>query len=400
MKDNKLYHSSFLKNNKGNISILFALLAPVLILMLGGMLDWTLANHSKSKIQHATDMAILASLKTFTDKKIPQKERLAKATQTAKNMMKANLAGSGITLDNFNISIKKNNENHEVAVVDWRVKVPTNFLKIVGVDDLEVKDHVEAKLGISTSKYVDLYIMIDFSSSMGIPATVNGIRRLKAATGCEFACHAASSGNITARAQGIDLRMDVVKKAVRSISKKIKKLKTNNDKQYRIGLYGFNTRGFTILEPSANMRKVREAIDSYDVTSSTTNLDRGIDYLNTQLGEQGEGTSDDDRIKMGVFLSDGFGGHGGGIDTVGGADCNAITNKDIKLMVVYTTYEAVNHSIYKKQIGPIKPKIANDMKNCASKDTFYQTRDVKDIKKAFDKIFVEFTVAKTMALTK
>ncbi len=392
----------FIGNQNGNIAIMFALLLPVIAGFIGASVDLSAAFLNNARISNAVDTAILAGLKVYGNKDL-KKDRKAKANKAALNILQANLFDKGIKLDKFNVAFSQDGKKSYSARVNWKATSPAYFTSLFGIDSYPLSNTVVAKLPIGQAKYIDLYFMMDFSSSMGIAATPSGITQLTQKAGCAFTCHDGSNYAKIAKANGIDLRMDVVKRAVNDIAKKIKKLDSETADQYRIGLYGFTHRAWTILSPTGNMDAVNGALSRAGVQNAHTHLGAAMSYLRSVIGKQGTGSSKDDRQKMVVFLSDGLYDMPPWVyrtNTMRVADCNTgIKAQKVRLMVIYTTYEYINHWAYRRLVRPHARNLEPDMRKCASPNSFYQTRNVSDINKAFDSIFVEFVKAGGMALT-
>ena len=70
--------------------------------------------------------------------------------------------------------------------------------------------------------FLDIYIALDVSSSMGVGATQEDINIMNAAIGCAFGCHAGSDNYERAHAAGATLRIDVLRSAIAAMLQKAK----------------------------------------------------------------------------------------------------------------------------------------------------------------------------------
>ena len=86
-----------------------------------------------------------------------------------------------------------------VSNVQFSANVPAVFMKVIGYTSLAVSG--SSKSSASLPLYLDFYLMLDVSGSMGLPSTDNEQTRLSAVnpdnygnypTGCTLACHFAT----------------------------------------------------------------------------------------------------------------------------------------------------------------------------------------------------------------
>jgi len=93
--------------------------------------------------------------------------------------------------------------------VTFSAAVPTTFMKLIGFQTMTVTGTSSA--GGSLPPYLDFYLMLDVSGSMGLPSTNAEQTRLAAvnpddfstySNGCTFACHFQSSGSCSDPAKG------------------------------------------------------------------------------------------------------------------------------------------------------------------------------------------------------
>ena len=116
----------FFKDQAGNIAIVSALVAPILLMSIGGVLDITNKAATEAKLQQILDSAVLAGASHDG----PQLERLE------------------VAVDFYNGTIGEGE-----AAVSWewqegttgpilastaRMRMPTHFLGIIGIDELEI----------------------------------------------------------------------------------------------------------------------------------------------------------------------------------------------------------------------------------------------------------------------
>jgi Flp pilus assembly protein TadG len=193
--------SRFRLDTRANIAVIFAIAAVPIITAVGCATDYSMAARMKSKMQSAADSASLASISVHS------------AGWTAATAMTTNgSVAAGVTEANaiFNGNATTFSGYQGLAVtstvtktgatltsiVNFAADVPVTFMKIAGWDTMHIA-------GSSTSSYtmplyLDFYLMLDVSGSMGLPSTaaeavrmqnINPDNYVQYPTGCTLACH-------------------------------------------------------------------------------------------------------------------------------------------------------------------------------------------------------------------
>src|ERR1700719_2928245 len=196
--------SRFRHDKRANIAVIFVVALIPILTAVGCAVDYSLATRMKAKLQPAADAASVASISA----KSPG--YLAATTMTsngsvpagvtdANNVFNGNMSGiTGYTLVSLTSTVTKTG-SLLASSVQYSASVPVVFMKIVGLTTLTIG-------GTSTSSaslplYLDFYLMLDVSSSMGLPSTAAEQGRLAAInpdnygnypTGCTLACHFAT----------------------------------------------------------------------------------------------------------------------------------------------------------------------------------------------------------------
>jgi Flp pilus assembly protein TadG len=199
------YLSRFRRDKRGNVAIIFTIAAIPLISAIGCAVDYSLATRMKAKLQSAADAASIAALSQKSPGFIAASKMTGNGDVTdgatdAGNVFDANMNGvTGYTIVNKNFTVTKTGIKL-TANVSYTATVPVTFLKVIGYQTLTVT-------GISSSAatlppYLDFYLTLDVSGSMGLPSTPAEQARLgkinpdnwvqyRNATGvsCTLACH-------------------------------------------------------------------------------------------------------------------------------------------------------------------------------------------------------------------
>ncbi len=197
--------SRFRRDRRGNVAVIFTIAAIPLISAIGCAVDYSMATRMKAKLQSAADAASIAALSQKSPGFLAASVMTGNGSVTAgvtdaTNVFNANM--NGITgYQNPNVTIAVTKTGIKLAAnVTFSVDVPTTFLKVINFSKLTVS-------GLSSSAatlppYLDFYLTLDVSGSMGLPSTPAEQARLgkinpdnwvqyRNATGisCTLACH-------------------------------------------------------------------------------------------------------------------------------------------------------------------------------------------------------------------
>ncbi|GJD35507.1 pilus assembly protein TadG-related protein [Methylobacterium aerolatum] len=277
----------------GSINILFGLSVIPLIGMIGLGVDYGVAITAKTKLNNAADAAALAAVVT------------AKA-YIANNPAQANVTQSGITagtnqaINAFAVnagrvpfttftlqtpSVVRSGQTL-TATVTYTATVQNNFGKIFRAPTVPLTNTVTASADLAS--YLDFYLMMDVSGSMGLPATPTGMSQLAAVNtdmwsdyqqGCQFACHFPGYNGWNQAAGKIQLRSDAVNSAVCSLIQRASQPLVPN--QYRVGLYPFINQLATLSPLTGTMATLSTAAQcAQSWPMALTNL---LDTGSTQL---------------------------------------------------------------------------------------------------------------------
>jgi Flp pilus assembly protein TadG len=194
-----------LRNRRGNVAMMYALVAPVLVFAGGAALDYGRAAQIHTKLNAAADAAALAAL---TPTMLQQSSDTAKAAAKAMfNGLTAGLPGltanaTQVTVD-VTVGATALTRNVEVS---YSSSVNTIFAQVLGKTVLNVQGVSQASAQAPPN--IDFYVLLDNSPSMALPATQAGITKMQSLTtqeespgGCAFACHH-STTNINADTKG------------------------------------------------------------------------------------------------------------------------------------------------------------------------------------------------------
>src|ERR1700737_3226121 len=194
--------SRFRQDNKANIAVIFAIALIPILTALGCAVDYSLATRLKAKLQSAADGARVAAIaknslgyiqaSTMTsDGEVPAGET------DALNVFNGNMSTiSGYTFSTPPTATVTKTGIKLTSVVQFNATMPTTFLRAVGFPSISVGGSSSSTA--SFPPYLDFYLMLDVSGSMGLPSTDAEQTRLATVNpddfsvypkGCTFACH-------------------------------------------------------------------------------------------------------------------------------------------------------------------------------------------------------------------
>ncbi|MGH6715391.1 MAG: TadE/TadG family type IV pilus assembly protein [Bradyrhizobium sp.] len=197
----------FGRDQRGNVAVIFAITAIPLLAAVGCAVDYSTATRIKAQLQSAADAASVGSLAVGSPAYVaagamgsagPVPEGVTDAT----NIFDANINGlTGFTDLQVSPTVTKTNTNL-TSKVTFSAQVPTVFVKLIGYPTLTVSGSSQSSG--SLPMYLDFYLALDVSGSMGLPSTPSEAQRMQAInpdnwvqyrTGCTLACHFAAQNS-------------------------------------------------------------------------------------------------------------------------------------------------------------------------------------------------------------
>lgn len=265
---------AFRRGERGNVAIIVAFAMIPMVGLVGLATDYGVALTTKSKLDNSADAAALAAVAgakayvaanptdtNLTADAIAQGLNLASRSFTvnAGNLPYSTIpipvtsnsaAPSTNTCGQASacIYLTKNGQTF-TSTVYYRTTTQNNFGPIVGQKTMNVLGSSSASAQIPS--YIDFYLLVDVSGSMGLPATSSGQSSLAAANGgCQFACHfpGQTSGYNYALNNNIQLRSGAVNSAVCSLLVLASTPLVQH--QYRVGIFPFIDQMATLANAS------------------------------------------------------------------------------------------------------------------------------------------------------
>lgn len=290
-------NQKFLNDEKGAVAIVMGLTVIPLILAAGLAADYAIALTAKTRLDSSADAAALAAIRTAQltvaelskSNPSPNTDAIAAATTQAEKSFFAQAGNRASALTDkpkINVAI---NGQEVTADVSYNAAIPAVFGKLAGVKTMKLDGVAGAHL--TMAKFLDFYLLLDVSGSMGLPSTTAGQAALAATNpddggGCQFACHfSGKQGYNVARANKIELRIDAVGAAVAELMKTAKASQTL-DKQYRVGVYPFISHANAFVDLTDNLTgdssSVAAAIN-YNAKTNSSDFGKLLDTGNDTL---------------------------------------------------------------------------------------------------------------------
>lgn len=421
----------FVRDRRGNIAVIFALACVPLITVVGCAVDYSRATQMRSKLQAAADAASVgavakaspafAAAGTMTsDGAIPV------GVTDARNIFNANVANlTGYTLDSLTPTVVKNGST-VTSTVAFSGSINTMFLGVIGKTALTASGTSTATA--SMPLYVDFYLLLDNSPSMGVAATPADVSKMVNNTSdkCAFACHDYNDANNyynLAKTLGVTTRIDVLRSATQSLMDTAAASETYSN-QFRMAIYDFGASSKTIglralFSLSASLSSAKTAAGGIDLmgvygNNDSYTADKDTQFstvfpaINSAITAPGAGTSSAP-MKYLFFVSDGVADEyntgcskplvsGGRCQSpIDASLCTTIKNRGIKIAVLYTTYlQLPTNSWYMTYIdpfnkGPFGPspnsQIAQNMQSCASPGLYFEVSPTQGISDAMNALF-------------
>ncbi len=423
--------ASFGRDRRGNVAVILAIAAIPTLGAVGAGIDYSIAYRARTKLQAVADTAALVAV---------SKNELTSSTSTAQsdaqNFFNAQASALGLATNSLTVNVTDSGGTR-TAVISFTGSTPTNILGVMGFATIPFSASSTAKNSLPI--YIDFYLLLDNTPSMGLGATQADITKLQTLTvsgeegTCAFACHNTykpsnhslldPTGNYyyIAKNNGVTMRMDVVRQATQSLMDTATNT-TIVPNQFRMAIYTFGadcaSLGLTTIQSlTSSLTTAKTAAGNIDLmtipyqnynSDQCTDFDNTFTSMNTAIPTPGSGTSAAPQ-KFLFFVSDGVAdAHYPSTctkTTTGGrcqepfnqTNCAAMKSRGVQIAVLYTTYQSVtSNSWYMTWInpfnqGPFAPspnsEIAQNMKSCASPGYYFEVGPNDGISDAMNALF-------------
>lgn len=428
--------SGLRRDSYGNVAITFAFASVPIIMAVGAAVDYSLANRTKAVLDSIADAAVLSVTNQAA------MSSTAKNAQTSAvtffNAEAASLKRGSVTTVSAQVT---DGGSGRTAVVSYTATVPTSLMGIAGINTINIGGSSTAASAVPT--YIDFYLLLDNTPSMGVGATPADIATMVNNTPdqCAFACHqldvAPNDYYGLAKKLGVTTRIDVVRSATQQLMDTAAATQTASG-QFRAAIYTFgataSSAGLTKIQSlTSSLSGAKTAAGNIDLmtvpyqnyaSDTDTNFDDVLPDMNAQIGTPGDGSTSSKPQKILFFVSDGVADAANisctqptsaGQDPQTGTKytrcqepltvslCKTMKDRGITIAVLYTTYLALpTNSWYMSWIdpfnkGPYGPspnsQIAKNMQSCASPGYYFEVSPTDGISQAMTALFQKLVQA-------
>ena len=197
----------FRKDRRGNVAVIFGIACVPLISAIGFAIDYSEATRVKAKLQSAADAAAVASISQQSSgwlaaSRMTGNGEVSVAEADATNIFNGNVTASASLFTGKTVTATVTKTGAALtSVVNFSANVPVTFLQVLGVFGHQVTQLTVTGSSSASSSlplYLDFYLALDVSGSMGLPSTAAGQTALNNVnpdnhgqypTGCTLACH-------------------------------------------------------------------------------------------------------------------------------------------------------------------------------------------------------------------
>ena len=421
-----------IKDRRGGVTPMFALLLVPLIAAIGSAVDYSMAAKIRTQLIAAADAASVSSVAKSSA------ALAAAATMSSDGSIPAGVADAtkifnaqvttqaGYSLSSVTATVTKSGST-VTSVVSFTANVPTHFMGFFGYKTVPIRGSSTAANTLPV--FIDFYLLLDNTPSMGVAATPADVTKMVNNTPdqCAFACHDLSNPNdyySLAKTLGVTMRIDVLRTATQQLMDTAKATEVFSN-QFRMAIYTFGSSaknaGLTSIQTlTTNLTGAKTAAAAIDLMTvpyqnyaSDTDTDFGdvLTDVNTAIPTPGSGTTSSSPQKYLFFVSDGVsdrvnGSPGCSQPVTNGSDpqtgksyvrcqepldvslCTTIKNRGIKIAVLYTTYLPLpTNSWYMNWIAPFSSQIGVNMQACASPGLYFEVSPTQGISEAMNVLF-------------
>jgi hypothetical protein len=415
--------------------VIFAIALLPILSAIGCAVDYSRATQLRSKLLAAADAASVGSISKTSPAFIAAGTMssdgpIPVGVTDATNIFNGNMANeSGYTINSVTPAVAKAGGT-VTSTVQFSATLPAIFLGVMGKSSMTVNGTSTATVNMPL--FVDFYLLLDNSPSMGVGATPADVSTMVNNTPdqCAFACHDLSDSNNyynLAKSLGVTMRIDVLRTATQQLMDTAAATETYSN-QFRMAIYDMGTSAdsaalTTVFSLSSSLSSAKSAAGNIDLMTvngqndnndQDTNYDTLLTQMNSAISAPGAGTSSAP-MKYLFFVTDGVADESnsgclytmsnstwGNIaprcqEPINTALCTTIKNRGIKIAVLYTTYLALpTNSWYNSWIAPFNTgpwgpspnsQIALNMQSCASPGLYFEVSPTQGISQAMTTLF-------------
>jgi Flp pilus assembly protein TadG len=312
----------FKQSRSGNVAIMFGLTCIPLLIAIGVAVDYTRVTDIRAKLDGVADAATLQAVSKNANPFVTTPTQAQ--VQQYFNTLAANVQGATINTTQATITPSVTNLS---VTLNYTAQIPTVFGGIIGTNSVAVSGTSTAQ--VNAPPYVNFYLLLDNSPSMGLGATPADISNLISLTAsqkptvppnvnsgsiarssCAFACHQHTfnnKGQITgddltdnyhiAKLNGVTTRIDVLRTATQQLTQTAGGAETKPN-QFSMAIYTFSDTFQMVAPLSSSMTTVSSDASAIDLAyaywnqrDAQTSFDTALQYMNNIIPNSGNGSS-------------------------------------------------------------------------------------------------------------
>jgi Flp pilus assembly protein TadG len=422
----------FINDPTGAVAPMFAIAAIPLIGAIGAAIDYSHAAAVRTQLLAAADAASLGSVRKSSAAmtaaaSMSSDGPIAAGATEATKLFNAEITGAkGYTLNSVAATVTKSGTNIS-SKVDFSAQVPMSFMGLFGFSSVTIGGSATAANNMPL--FIDFYLLLDNTPSMGVGATTTDINTMVNNTSdkCAFACHDLSNPNNyynLAKSLGVTTRIDVLRSATQQLMDTARTTAAYSN-QFGMAIYTFGAAaekaGLTRIQSlTSNLTTSKTSAAAIDLMTvpyqnyaddTDTDLPGVLKSMQNEIPKPGDGSTSAKPLKYLFFVSDGVGDRvngspGCGRPVTNGSDpqtgknyvrcqepldsswCDAIKNNGTKIAVLYTTYLPLpTNAWYNSWISPFADQISTNMQSCASPGLYFEVGPNQGISEAMNALF-------------
>jgi Flp pilus assembly protein TadG len=403
------------RDKRGNVAIIVALCLPFLLYGACFAIDFANASYVKQRLNQAADTAVLAATSQSTATAFGgYPSALANGFLYARGLevFSANSANLSVAVSP-SLSVVAYGTNGVAATLTYSTSVASYFGGLLGYSSLPVNG--VAKAAVNPLIYINYYIIVDISQSMGIGATATDMQTLYnrvvsygngsgGETGCVFGCHVKAPGQTYTNeylahsvSPKITLRIDSAIAAIQDIINAASS-QAGSNQNIKIGIYTMSKDPVsgnlvnTISAPSYNFSNLLTLAGTIDLGNNTSSGFGDSDFSNqlstfsSVVSANGTGASASSPLNYVFIITDGLTDTPNTACTSGhctsafaSSFCSTLKTK-ATVGVIYTTYLPIynnNNSAYGFEVkytqlaAPYVASIPGNLQTCAASTSYY-----------------------------
>ena len=434
-------YKTFQRNQRGATVMMFALFLPVLMLLVGGAIDLSRLMQLRAEVQDAADSASVGAVGVNSAAfqagiAMAGNGPISSGPTQAQSIFNSNMpTNTDLNGTTFTATVSKAG-TVITSVITVKATYKSAILGLFAPNLANMPMTVTSTSSATVPPYIDFYLLLDNTPSMGLGATTADINKLVAATAhetgtlagdenCAFACHETDLPGADyyalAKSIGVTMRIDVVRQATQNLMTTATNTETLPN-QFRMAIYDFGLDATQISATAPGAYPISaltsnlttsasnaSAIDLMTISKQNYNNDEQTNYtsvladMNTRIPAEGSGMTAATPEEVLFMVADGMQDSYNCSYNVG-ATCRRITPLDtttcttlkargVRIAVLYTTYLVLTpgqDSWFDSNVRPIltpTDNVATAMQSCASPGLYFAVNPSQGISDAMNALF-------------